>query len=108
LPTLIAVAGRRWPIEEDFQGAKDAFGLDHSQVRTYPALLRHFLPAIAALAVATVTTAHAGTTATTSLAPTPTSPNQDPPTDPGLLPLTVAELKRLVNLLTRHWHGIDH
>ena len=31
---LIKVAGRRWPVEEDFQLGKDAFGLDHSQVRT--------------------------------------------------------------------------
>jgi SRSO17 transposase len=38
LPALIKVAGRRWPVEEDFQVGKDAFGLDHSQVRTYPAL----------------------------------------------------------------------
>ncbi|MFD0852492.1 transposase, partial [Actinomadura adrarensis] len=63
LRTLIAVAGRRWPVEEDFQVAKDAFGLDHSQVRTYPALLRHLVLAIAALAVVAVTTAHARTTA---------------------------------------------
>ena len=33
------------------QLGKDAFGLDHSQVRTYPALLRHLVLAMAALAV---------------------------------------------------------
>jgi len=41
LPTLVAVAGRRWLVEEDFQVGKDQFGLDHSQVRLYTALLRH-------------------------------------------------------------------
>ena len=28
LPVLVAVAGRRWPVEEDFQVGKDQFGLD--------------------------------------------------------------------------------
>jgi SRSO17 transposase len=62
LRTLIRVAGRRWPVEEDFQTGKDAFGLDHSQVRTYPALLRHLVLAMAALAVCAVTTARSRTT----------------------------------------------
>ncbi len=43
LPVLVAVAGRRWPVEEDFQVGKDQFGLDHSQVRLYTALLRHLV-----------------------------------------------------------------
>ena len=106
LRTLIKVAGRRWPVEEDFQVGKDAFGLDHSQVRTYPALLRHLVLAMAALAVVAVTAAHARTN--DGLAPPPTSPDQAPPADPGLIPLTVAEVKRLVNLLTRTWHSIEH
>jgi SRSO17 transposase len=107
LPALIKVAGRRWPVEEDFQVGKDAFGLDHSQVRTYPALLRHLVLAMAALAVCAVTAAQTRITSSQPAAP-PTSPNQVPPADPGLIPLTVAEIKRLVNLLTRHWHSLEH
>lgn len=107
LRALIKVAGRRWPVEEDFQVGKDAFGLDHSQVRTYPALLRHLVLAMAALAACAITAARARTTSGHLPAP-PTSPNDVPPADPGLIPLTVAEVKRLVNLLTRHWHGIEH
>jgi SRSO17 transposase len=106
LRTLIAIAGRRWPVEEDFQVGKTAFGLDHSQVRTYPALLRHLVLAMAALAVVAITTAHARTT--NSLTPTPASPHTVPPADPGLIPLTVAEVKRLINLFTRTWHSLDH
>ena len=106
LRTLIRVAGRRWPVEEDFQTGKDAFGLDHSQVRTYPALLRHLVLAIAALAVCAAATAQARTTSATALPPT--SPDDLPPTDPGLIPLTVTEVKRLVNLLTRSWHTLEH
>jgi SRSO17 transposase len=41
LPDLVAVAGLRWPVEEDFEFAKDLFGLDQSQVRHYTAILRH-------------------------------------------------------------------
>jgi hypothetical protein len=39
----------------------------------------------------------------------PTRPDQPPPREPGLIPLTVAEIKRLFNLFTRrhlpehHW-----
>jgi SRSO17 transposase len=105
LRTLIGVAGRRWPVEEDFQTAKDAFGLDHSQVRTYPALLRHLVLAMAALAVVAITAAHARQATTT---PSPTSPHDIPPTDTGLIPLTVVEVKRLINLLTRSWHNLEH
>ena len=106
LRTLIRVAGRRWPIEEDFQTGKDAFGLDHSQVRTYPALLRHLVLAMAAPAVCSVTAAHARTNGGRN--PLPVRPDEVPPADPGLIPLTVSEVKRLVNLLTRKWHGPEH
>jgi SRSO17 transposase len=106
LRVLIKVAGRRWPVEEDFQVGKDAFGLDHSQVRTYPALLRHLVLSMAALAICAITAAHARTTSGNP--PPPTSPHDPPPADPGLIHLTVAEVQRLVNLLTRHWHSTDH
>jgi SRSO17 transposase len=36
LTTLVAIAGRRWPVEEDFQVGKDHFGLDHSQAGVTP------------------------------------------------------------------------
>jgi SRSO17 transposase len=107
LHTLIEVAGMRWPVEEDFQVGKDAFGLDHSQVRTYPALLRHLTLTLAALAVCAVTAADARSRIR-SLAPAPTDPNQTPPEDPGLIPITVAEIKRLFNLLTRTWQDPGH
>lgn len=38
---LIAVAGRRWVIEEMFQITKDQFGLDHAQVRSWHGWHRH-------------------------------------------------------------------
>ncbi len=40
-------------------------------------------------------------------APMPTQPDQPPPPEPGLIPLTVAEIKRLFNLITRR-HLPEH
>lgn len=99
LGTLVRIAGMRWPVEEDFQVGKDQFGLDHSQVRLYTALIRHLVLTMAALAICAVTTAQARQ-ATSTLPPDPTSPDDPPPDDPGLIPLTVAEIKRLLLLLT--------
>lgn len=107
LRALITVAGMRWPVEEDFQVGKDAFGLDHSQVRTYPALLRHLVLAMAALAVCAVTAPDARPR-TDTLPPPPANVDERPPDDPGLIALTAAEVKRVFNLLTRAWHGIKH
>src|SRR3954467_22070 len=86
LRTLIGVAGRRWPVEEDFQTGKDAFGLDHSQVRTYPALLRHLVLAMAARAVCPPPPARPRPPTGTP-PPPPTTPKAPPPADPGLIPL---------------------
>src|SRR5271166_2172814 len=55
--TLIRVAGRRWPIEEDFAFGKSHFGLADSQVRHYTPIGRHLALAMAALAVCAVTAA---------------------------------------------------
>jgi SRSO17 transposase len=99
LATLIAVACLRWPVEEGFEFGKDHFGLDHSQVRLYTALRRHIVLTMAALAVCAVTAAHARTRAPAPILPT--SPDDQPPTDPGLIALTVAEIKRLFILATR-------
>lgn len=46
--TLVRVAGRRWPVEEDFALGKSWFGLADSQVRRYTAITRHLALAMAA------------------------------------------------------------
>ncbi len=107
LPTLIRVAGRRWPVEEDFRLGKTDFGLAGSQVRCYTALTRHLALAMAALAVCAATAALARPR-TSTLARPPTSPDELPPPDPGLIPLTVAEIKRIFNLVTCTWQTIRH
>ncbi len=107
LPVLVAVAGLRWPAGEDFEFGKDYFGLDQSQVRLYTAILRHTVLAMAALAVCAVTAALAQNQTDTQ-APPPASPNDPPPQDPGLIPLTVNAVKRLFNLLTRLPRSLGH
>ncbi len=62
---------------------------------------------MAALAVCAITAAGARTT-TSTLAAAPRSPHEQPPEDPGLIPLTVAEVRRLHNLLTCTWQTIRH
>ena len=101
------VAGRRWPVEEDFRLRKTGFGLADSQVRRYTALTRHLALAMAALAVCAITAALARPR-TGMLARPPTTPGDLPPHDPGLIPLTAAEIKRVLNLVTRAWQTIRH
>jgi SRSO17 transposase len=105
--TLVRVAGRRWPVEEDFRLGKTDFGLADSQVRRYTAITRHLALTMAALAVCATTAALAHSRAST-LARPPTSPDDQPPHDPGLIPLTVAEIKRVFNQLTRTWQALRH
>ncbi len=96
---LIRAAGLRWPAEENFELGKDCFGLDQCQARLYTAILRHIVLVMAALAVCAVTAALLrGRTGTQ--APPPAAPGQEPPADPGLVPLTVPEIKRILAALT--------
>jgi hypothetical protein len=91
--TLVRVACLRWPVEEDCEFGKDHFGLDHSPVRLYTALLRHIVLTMVAVAVCAVTAAHAKAQAPPPILPI--RPDQQPPADTGLIAVTVAEVKRL-------------
>ncbi len=91
----IRAAGMRWPAEEDFEFGKDCFGLDQSQVRLYTAIARHTVLVMAALAICAVTAALLRRRTDTQ-APAPAWPDQAPPADPGMIPLTVPETGRLL------------
>ncbi|GAA2389204.1 hypothetical protein GCM10010170_100710 [Dactylosporangium salmoneum] len=106
LMTLVRVACLRWPVEEDFEFGKDHFGLDHSQIRLYTALARHLVLSMAALAVCAVTAAQAKTRAPAPILPS--SADENPPKDAGLIAFTVAEIKRLFILITRRPHTDAH
>jgi hypothetical protein len=56
LPTLIAVAGRRWCIEEGFQASKNAFGLDQYQTRSWHGWHRHTTLAMVACGLTVLAT----------------------------------------------------
>ena len=96
---LIRAAGLRWPVEEDFEFGKDCFGLDQCQARLYTAILRHTVLVMAALAICAVTAALLKDRTDTQ-APPPVRPDQPPPAEPGMIPLTIPEIKRLLAALT--------
>jgi SRSO17 transposase len=92
---LIRAAGLRWPAGESFELAKGCFGLDQCQARLYTAILRHLVLVMAALAVCAVTAAQLRDRTDTQ-APPPAGPGDKPPADPGLVPLSVREVRRLL------------
>ena len=91
----VRAAGLRWPAEEDFEFGKDCFGLDQSQVRLYNAIARHTVLVMAALAICAVTAAQLRRRTDTQ-APAPAHPDQPPPAEFGMIPLTVPETGRLL------------
>ena len=92
---LIRAAGLRWPAEEDSEFGKDCFGPDQSQVRLYTAIARHTVLVMAALAICAVTAALLRDRTDTQ-APEPARPDQPPPADSGMIPLTIPEIKHLL------------
>jgi SRSO17 transposase len=92
---LIRAAGLRWPVEESFELGKGCFGLDQCQARLYTAVLRHLVLVMAAFAVCAVTAAQLRDRTDTQ-APPPVGPDGKPPADPGLVPLSVREIKHLL------------
>jgi SRSO17 transposase len=83
LMQLVAIAGRRWTVEESFQAGKGLAGLDEHQVRRWLPWRRWTLLAMLAHALLVVLAADERTTA--------------PPA--GLIPLTCNELQRLLTRL---------
>jgi SRSO17 transposase len=104
---LIRAAGLRWPAEEDFEFGKDCFGLDQCQARLYTAITRHIVLVMAALAICAVTAARLRDRTDTQ-APPPVTPGQAPPADPGMIPLTVPEIRRLLAAAIQHSHPPGH
>ena len=92
---LIRAAGLRWPAGGSYELAKGCSGLDQCQARLYTAVLRHLVLVMAALAVCAVTAAQLRER-TDSQAPPPAGPTDRPPADPGLVPLSVREVKHLL------------
>jgi hypothetical protein len=78
---------------------KDCFGLDQCQARLYTAIARHAVLVMAALAICAITAALLKDRTGTQ-APPPVRPDQPPPAEPGMIPLTIPEIKRLLAALT--------
>lgn len=104
---LIRAAGLRWPVEEDFEFGKDGLGLDECQARLFTAIGRHIVLVMAALAICAITAAQLKHRTDTQ-APPPVHPDQAPPSDPGLIPLTVPEIRRLLAAALQSGYLTDH
>ena len=83
----------------DFEFSKDCFGLDQCQARLYTAIARHAVLVMAALAICAVTAALLRDRTNTQ-APPPVRADQPPPAEPGMIPLTIPQIKRLLAALT--------
>jgi hypothetical protein len=75
---------------------KDCSGLDQAQARLYHAIARHTVLVMAALAICAVTAALLRRRTDTA-APAPVLPDQPPPAEFGMIPLTVPETGRLLS-----------
>jgi SRSO17 transposase len=88
LPEMVAAIGARWHIEEDFENGKD-LGLDHYEVRSFTGWYRHITLVLVALAFLT------GICATERFSTSPAAAC-GPPARPGVLALTVPEVRHLL------------
>ena len=71
-------------------------------------LIRHVVLVMAALAICAITAALLRDRTGTQ-APPPVRPDQPPPPEPGMIPLTIPEIKRLLAArTTRPWPPANH
>jgi hypothetical protein len=75
--------------------SKNCLGLDQSQVRLYTAIARHTVLVMAALAACAVTAALLRDRTDTRTPPA-VRPDQPLPADPGMVPLSIPEITRLL------------
>ena len=94
---LIRAAGLRWPVEENFGFGKDFLASTSAR----PALHRGPPPRRAGHGRAGDLRRHRRAAARPHRHPAPPpSPDQPPPAEPGIIPLTIPEIKRLLAALT--------
>jgi hypothetical protein len=121
---LVHTAGARWPIEECLESSKNEVGLDKYQVRTWDAWHRHITLAMLAHTFLAVTAHKTKKEKKERRRQQAQQPNQqgkppDAPTEPEtpspaqrinrpLIKLTLAEIRRLLNLAHRGEHAIAH
>jgi len=118
LSVLIAVTGKRWPVEECHQQAKGQAGFDQHQVRLWHSFCRHTvlsMCALALLAIAAARPAASPLTPAAGLIPAdppsqpagwadtgalPASADEQPPAQIGMVKVSVPEARRLLRLAT--------
>ena len=93
---LIRAAGLRCPVRRTSGPGRTALGLDQCCARLYTAIQRHIVLVMTALAICAITAALVRDCAGAQ-APPPMAPGHAPSPDPGMIPITVPEVKRLLS-----------
>jgi SRSO17 transposase len=98
--TLVAVEGHRWAIEDSFETAKNEFGLDHNESRSWHGWHRHVSLVMLAFAMMAVIRHHAN--------PPPPKKNETPDqgknkssATPSLIRWSIQEIRRIAIRLAR-------
>ena len=76
IATLVAVEGQRWAIEDSFETAKNEFGLDHNESRSWHGWHRHVSLVMLAFAMMAAIRHHANRLAPSQTARRPTHARQ--------------------------------
>jgi len=76
IDTLVAVEGYRWAIEDSFETAKNEFGLDHNQSRSWHGWHRHVSLVMLAFAMMATIRHHANRAAASKTRPLSTHARQ--------------------------------
>jgi len=124
LPVLIKVAGKRWPAEECHQQGKGQAGLDQHQVRLWHSFHRHTVLSMCVLALLAIAAARPAAPASDPPASPPgpdqqprhwrdtgilpASADEPPPSDPGMVKVSVPEARRLLRLATTPMTAASH
>lgn len=98
LEKLVQVEGTRWRIEEGFRTAKNEFGLDHNETRSWHGWHRHVSLVMLAYALM------AGVRAEANARP----PKKTIERLPGLIRWSIQEIRRLIVRLTQQQISLDH
>jgi len=93
LERLVAIAGRRWRVEESFQASKQLAGLDQHQVRTWSSWQRWICAVMWSYALLVASTLAA-------------RQSEEPPA--GLVPLSVNEQRHLLHIAQHAPHLLEH
>ncbi len=100
METLVAVEGHRWAIEDSFETAKNEFGLDHNESRSWHGWHRHVSLVMLAFAMMAAIR-HRANPPSPKKNETPASGKSQNATTPPLIRWSIQEIRRIAIKLAR-------